>query len=100
MAGKELCFVRLNASDIDSLIDEKNSANTTSVINSSVNVLRSFCSETGQDVLDSSPTSELQEFLMEFYGGLRTAEREIYAKRTMISIRYGLPKHFLKKKKN
>ena len=42
MAGKELRFVRLNASDIDSLIDEKNSTNTTRVINSSVNVLRSF----------------------------------------------------------
>ena len=99
MAGKELRFVRLNASDIDSLVDKKNSANTTRVINSSVNVIRSFCSGTGQDVLDlySSPTLELQRFLKEFYGGLQTAEGEIYAKRTMISIRYGLQKHFLKK---
>ena len=99
MAGKELRFVRQNANNIDSLIDEKNSANTTRVINSSVNVIRSFCSETGQDVLDlySSPTSELQRFLKEFYGGLLTAEGGIYAKRTMISIRYGLQKHFLTK---
>ena len=87
--------------NIDSLIDEKNSANTTREINSSVNGLRSFCSETGQDVLDlySSPTSELQGFHKEFYGGLRTAEGEIYTKRTMISIRYWLQKHFLKKRK-
>lgn len=34
-----------------------------------------------------------------FYAGLKNSDGETYAKRSMISIRYGLQKHFLKKRK-
>ena len=42
MSGQSLRFVHLNSEELDSLIDEKNSANTTKVINSSVSVLKKF----------------------------------------------------------
>ncbi|XP_011421040.3 uncharacterized protein [Magallana gigas] len=101
MSGQRLRFVHLNSEELDSLIDEKNSANTTKVINSSVSVLKTFCNESGTNVMElyTTPKPELQEFLKSFYAGLRNSDGETYAKRSMISIRYGLQKHFLKKRK-
>ncbi|XP_062596175.1 uncharacterized protein LOC134257604 [Saccostrea cucullata] len=102
MTEKQLRFVNLSSSDLNNLIEKKKkSVNTIRVISSSVSVLRSFCDETGRDVSDlyAIPKSELQEFLKVFYGGLRSADGEAYAKRSMISIRHGLQKYFMKKRK-
>ena len=65
MAGKDICFFRLNSSNIDSLFDEMNLANTTRVINSGVNVIRSC-------------TRYFRFVLKKLYGSLQTAEGEIH----------------------
>jgi integrase len=100
MTGQPLRFVHLNSGDLENLIEERNSVNTTRVINSSVAILKTFCDETGRNITElySNSKAELRDVLKLFYGGLRNSDGEIYAKRSMISIRYGLQKHFMKKR--
>lgn len=50
--------------------------------------------------LYSTSKPELQEFLKYFYAGLRNSDEETYKKRSIISIKYGLQNHILKKRKH
>lgn len=62
LSGQRLRFVHLNSEELDGLIFEKNSANTTKMINSSVSVMKTCCNESGS-AMESYTTSnpELHE---------------------------------------
>ena len=57
-------------------------------------VLESFCAEKNIDNIHA----DLNETLKKFYAGARSKTRELYSKKSLMAIRYGLQKHFEKEK--
>ena len=71
--------------------------NTNKLIKVAVNLLSTFVSQNNMEIdVETCQKTNLTEFLRKFYAGIRTKKGDIYAKRTMLSMRYGLQRHFLK----
>jgi hypothetical protein len=98
-------FASLTDQDLDVIIDEKDSKNTKSVIRVSEKILNDYLKEKDGEIksideLDSADVSvdTLNTILRTFYGEVRKADGTCYAKKSMITIRFGLQKHFLNSK--
>ena len=78
--------------DIDVLLED---TNTKRVINVAKRLLDAFCSETGH-CYDGLNKRELDMLLHQFYAGMRSKKGEEYCKRSMITMRYGIQKYFIK----
>jgi hypothetical protein len=96
-------FASLSDSDLDQILEDRDSKNTKSVIKLAVKVLNDYLIEkngeiTSVDELDLSGTSVdiVVATLKRFYGEIRKADGTLYAKKSMITLRFGLQKHFLK----
>ena len=96
-------FASLSDSDLDQILEDRDSKNTKSVIKLAVKVLNDYLIEkngeiTSVDELDLSDTSVeiVVATLKRFYGEIRKADGTLYAKKSMITLRFGLQKHFLK----
>ncbi|XP_071956065.1 uncharacterized protein [Antedon mediterranea] len=81
-------------------LDEKDSLSTKHVVTSSVNILNEYCKAKGSSVacIEKFTAPQLNAFLRSFFGEVKRSNGELYAKRSMITLRYGLQKHFKKVK--
>ncbi|XP_041475625.1 uncharacterized protein LOC121424096 [Lytechinus variegatus] len=92
-------FPSLTEEDLASIVDDKDSTRTKGVISYSLNIVRSYCRQKEVDfavLTERCSAPELNDFLRSFYAELRQGNGESYAKRSMITLRYGLQRHFLK----
>ncbi|XP_033756092.1 uncharacterized protein LOC117338811 [Pecten maximus] len=96
-----------NATDVDieSLLTDRDSQNTKRVIQTSVKIMENYIadSHTSTNIADISalyeiPTTDFNLFLRKFNEDIRKANGEFYAKKSMISVRFGLQRHFVKKR--
>jgi predicted Zn-dependent protease len=94
-------FALLTDQDLDVIIDE-NSKNTKSVIRVSEKILNDYLKDKDGEIksideLDSADVSvnTLNTILRKLYGEVRKADGTCYAKKSMITVRFGLQKHFL-----
>ena len=93
-------FALLNEEEIAHLCENANSDTTKKVIKYGIRRLRAFAEASGSTlskVLDLE-TTELDLFLSRFYAGLQTDSGNLYTKKSMHAIRYGLNRHFIAEK--
>ena len=97
-------FALLTDQDLDVIIDE-DSKNTKSVIRVSEKILNDCLKDKDGEIksideLDSADVSvdTWNTILRKFYGEVRNADGTWYTKKSMITVRFGLQKHFLKSK--
>ena len=92
-------FQTLNELDLQHILDERDSKNTKSLIKAAVGILSEYAihKNTMLQHLETSMTiSELDTFLRSFYAEARKADGTRYVKKSIVSIRYGIQKHFYK----
>ena len=92
-------FQTLNELDLQHILDERDSKNTKSLIKVAVGILSEYAihKNTMLKHLETSMTiSELDTFLRSFYTEARKADGRStrYAKKSTVSIRYGIQKYF------
>ena len=90
-------FMLLTEEELAALVSEKDSKRTKTIIKGAVTVFEQYCVTVRTTLVhvERNP-SELCTLLRNFYGGVRRSNGELYAKASMISIRYGLQRHFQK----
>ena len=78
------------------LIDLEESLRTQNIIKSAVKILKDYCrsQHTSLSVLERKPALELCTFLRKFYTEVRQVSGKLYARKSMITLRYGLQRHF------
>ena len=94
-------FVLMSNEELDQLLDEKDSKSTKNVLKQALDIFSCYCKVKSVDfekVEQEYSEQELCECLRSFYAEVRRGNGQFYAKRSMITIRYGLQKHFLKTK--
>ena len=92
-------FANMSDEDMEKLVEDASSQNTKNVINVAWKVFEQYIVEKlhiRPSCLQDMSAESLVPVLMKFYCNVRNRNREPYAKKTMISIRYGLQKKFEK----
>ncbi|XP_072182398.1 uncharacterized protein [Diadema setosum] len=89
-------FATLTETDLSDILDNKDAKKTKDVIKYALRILESYCSEKGIGLTDveSKSAQDLCRFLRTFYAEVRRGNGELYAKRSLITLRYGLQRHF------
>ena len=87
-------FELLNDGDLEALLDNADSSNTKKLIKFAVTRLEQFEKFTGEEV-PVGDVAKLDEFLGRLYASFRQKKGELYQKKSMQSIRYGLQRHFM-----
>ena len=92
------CFSSVSEEDLDTLVEEIDAKNTKDVISFSQRILMSYCKEKDIEFgsLNNFSEAELCSFLRTFYAEVRQSNGDYYAKRSLITLRYGLHRHFQK----
>ncbi|XP_038077804.1 uncharacterized protein LOC119745501 [Patiria miniata] len=92
-------FVELPIDLDDHFIGSRDSKHTRQVVATSVNVLSDYCNKSSgttlADVEQMTP-GELCQFLRSFYSTVRQKDGSFYARSSMMTLRYGLQRHFQK----
>ena len=91
-------FSTLNEDDLEALLESTSSENSKRVVSYSVRILNDFCVAKSLDLATES-RADLDQILRNFYASARTQKSDLYSKKSMLSIRYGLQKHFEKSHK-
>ncbi len=93
-------FAELTDADLGLLLENKDATATKNVIQKSVNVFRKYCKEKSLvfDDIIHLPVHKLSPMLARYYAELRKADGELYAKKSMQSLRYGLQRFFEKER--
>jgi len=94
--AKKLRFSSLSREEIETLVNNKDSENTKKATKNAVATLVAFCDETGHENPDKLTKQELDDLLLEFYPNARKKSGEYYKKSALVSIRFGLQRHFMK----
>ncbi|KAK3082769.1 hypothetical protein FSP39_004871 [Pinctada imbricata] len=91
-------FADLSEEDLQELLDSRSSANTKKLIKSSLAVLTTYLEERGRQIseLEEGSIDQLNCVLRKFYAEVKKVDGERYAKKSMVTLRYDLQKHFLK----
>jgi len=94
-------FASLSDGDIEKILDDRDSKNTKNVIKVAVKALNDYLSEKSGEFssvndLDKADAGDLCSTLRKFYGEIRKTDGSCYAKKSLITLRFGLQKHFLK----
>lgn len=97
-------FASLTEEDLEGILDQRDAANTTKVIRASINIFNEYlraknCAFSEITELDEAETPQDVTTLRKFYGEVRKTDGSFYAKKSMINLRFGLQKHFLKTRK-
>ena len=94
-------FAELNKTDLSNILENRDSANTKSVIQASTRILREYCAskEVEEDDVLQKTKDDLAEFLINFYAECRKKNGDFYSRASMVSIRFGLQRHFLSLRK-
>ncbi|XP_022242089.1 uncharacterized protein LOC111085855 [Limulus polyphemus] len=85
-------FQSLTDEKLQGFVAEKDSKSTKSIIRGAVKVFEEYC--TAQRVIMDDNVENLASILGKFYIEVRQTNGEMYTKTSMISIRYGLQRHF------
>ncbi|XP_069138967.1 uncharacterized protein KIAA1958-like [Argopecten irradians] len=99
MAEGSTRFAEATEDEIQKILNDRDSKNTKNVIRTAENLLHEYCEAVGCTVgssLTNVTVDELCEILRKFYCAARKKDGSMYAKKSMISIRYGLQKSFEK----
>jgi hypothetical protein len=95
-------FADLSEDEMEQVLDETESRNTKNVIEVASKLFEDYINNKlnlrSDDFCDKS-NEEIVQILRKFYCNIRKRNGEPYAKKTMISIRYGLQKKFEKSHK-
>ncbi|XP_071500811.1 uncharacterized protein [Diadema antillarum] len=94
-------FRLMTNDELAKLLDDKDSKSTKNVVKQALDIFSSHCRARAIDIeqVENDYTEQdLCECLRRFYAEMRRTNGELYAKRSMITIRYGLQRHFLKTK--
>jgi hypothetical protein len=98
MEGTKARFGSLTSDDIDIIEDNKDSENTKKVIKKSVNILRAFLAEKGQDEnFEELSNEDMDVLLKDFYANARTVKGEKYKLTSFRQIKYGIGKFLMRK---
>ena len=91
--------------DLEKLIESKDSNNTKQVVKTSVRLLEEYLSvkdNFGVKTVTKMDTASVQVMtltLRKFYAVLKKVDGSHFAKASLVTLRYGLQKHFLKTRK-
>ncbi|XP_069140976.1 uncharacterized protein KIAA1958-like [Argopecten irradians] len=86
---------------LEKLVTDRDNANTQQDVKTAVNILKDYVREKSLGTIDDMEcgTSEnINGLLRRFYAELKKVDGSHYTKKSMITIRYGLQKHFMKKR--
>ena len=88
-------FPELTESDLNCLIEQKNSNNTKKAIKVAVSVFRQYLEERKVDEKELLTSKvKLAAVLRKFYAEARKKNGELYAKTSLVAIRFGLQRFF------
>ena len=93
-------FELLDDDQLQDLIDSADSKNTKNAVKYAVRIFEGYLQiiNTDLDNVNKLPNSELDKILQKFYAGVRQKNSSLYCKKSMLSIRFGLQRHFLNAK--
>lgn len=90
-------FEDISEEDLSNLLENRDSLSTKNVVKGAVTVLRTYCREKNVDFpSEGIGKGLLDELLCKFYPAARKTDGNMYSKKSLLSIRYGLQKHFEK----
>ncbi|XP_033743241.1 uncharacterized protein LOC117329407 [Pecten maximus] len=89
---------RLTELDEGDLLDRKDSESTRKIVKASVAVLQHYLEAKGKQLqeLEIASSEDCDDLLKTFYVETRKEDGRRYAKKSMVTLRYGLQKHFLR----
>ena len=93
-------FELLDDDQLQDLTDSADSKNTKNAVKYAVKIFEGYLQiiNTDLDSVNKLPNSELDKILQKFYAGVRQKNGSLYCKKSMLSIRFGLQRHFLNTK--
>jgi len=85
-------FANLNDEEFDALLETRLSTNTKHIIQSATATVFEYARSKGKRVSDveQMPAAELNKFLRRFYAEARKSDGSMYARKSLLSIRYGI----------
>ena len=91
-------FPEVGDRDLAEILEKRSSKNTKNVMKTALNIVKAYCSAKSVDFheIEHLTEADLVTFLKKFYVSVRKQKGEYYSKKSMISLRYGLQRHFLK----
>ncbi|XP_021359161.1 uncharacterized protein LOC110454115 [Mizuhopecten yessoensis] len=91
-------FTELDESELKKLLDRKDSESTKKTVKAAVAVLQHYLEAKGQNLpdMESASSEECDDLLRKFYVETRKEDGTRYAKKSMVTLRYGLQKHFIR----
>ena len=100
---KKQRFSNLSSTEIQLLIENKDSENTQKAIKNALAPLLAFCNELSpnesspkdDEYLEELSSEELNELLTAFYPNVRKKNGKNYKKSALMDLRFGLQRHFL-----
>ena len=95
---KRARFSLLSEQELQHLVDSKDSRNTKHVIHYATKIFTAFCEEVGTTIanVEKNAPADLCLTLRNFYAGIRQNNAQLYSSKSMITIRYGLQRYFLR----
>ncbi|CAC5388253.1 unnamed protein product [Mytilus coruscus] len=97
-------FASLEPEDLTKILNDRDSKNTKNVIGVAKRMIGDYLLEkdgsfkTIRD-LDQACTEDVVKTLRQFYGEVRKTDGTLYAKKSLITLRFGLQKHFIETRK-
>ena len=90
-------FELLDEDQIHDLIESADSKNTRNVVRYAVRIFEDYLKVINTDLVTTNalPNSELDSVLQRFYAGARQKDGTLYSKKSILSIRFGLHRHFM-----
>jgi hypothetical protein len=81
-------FTRLSADDLQSILENRDSANTKNCIEAGKRILADYCGakELIYDEIIEKPKASIAEFLINFYAEVRKKNGDFYSRTSMIGI--------------
>ena len=91
-------FAQLTNEDLEKLKDNKLSTETKNIIKNSVTLLSEYAASRSSTLAEVEQLSvpDLDTFPSQFYAEVRKKDGNPYSRNAILSIRYGLQKHFVK----
>ncbi|XP_069130346.1 uncharacterized protein [Argopecten irradians] len=91
-------FTELDESDLKRLLEKKDSESTKKIVKASVAVLQNYLEAKGKRLqeIETASDEECDDILRKFYAETRKEDGTRYAKKSLVSLRYGIQKHFIR----
>ncbi|XP_028678378.1 uncharacterized protein LOC114667291 [Erpetoichthys calabaricus] len=95
---EEVAVANVFTPEINSVIEENDAKNTKIVIKTALSVFSEYLRrrDVRLEAVESSESAELDRLLRDFYAEVRKPNGDYYAKKSLVTLRYGLYKHFLR----